>query len=597
MKTQATQLTKYKPKSLVNKIFVSTIFLMTLTCLSNTFTSLFGGWVINQIVGSSGASGRALCNTVDKLCIAISQLFGLGSQIVVAKQMSDGKKEFANKIFNFNIFVVGLLGISISLIIMFLSKYLVLALSVGKPDVTQDILNAGRNYLLGYAIGIPFVIINQSLVLIIYLDGDRRLVQISILGGIGIECLMEWLLATYMPNKMLGVGLSSAITALTLFSIFICHFFKKTSSFHFAFNFKKLKKSFMKDVLVQGSPMALKYFVITLKVYLINIILINVGSMSLISDGPKILLTVRAAQDSVSVLFESPLGGIIMTTIMLGTVFYDEQDDLALKQLMQSILKFVAIVCTSLFVIYMCVAPYLARVFLPKDTPSYGYALNLTTFGMRCGAFTLLFLWINSSFLGFLQASKRIKYAFIATILQSLVIPVSCFAIFGFSLGLEGIFIGFAINTTLYGIIHYLIAIIKNKKFPTTIQELFFFDKDFGYNKKQQLNYSIENKKQLKELRVRADEFCKINKIDMIKKTNLLWNIDNVLLRMICKKNKKKLITLRIVYTKHELLLMTRDYQKPYNVLKSKLERKIKNHSKSATYSYILKTNNIVFSL
>jgi len=467
----------YKPKSFVTSMFFSLVVVTTLTTLANTFIGIVDGVCVQRYFGSVGTASISLANPVVQICYGIASLIGIGTQVVITKALASGKNDKAKAVFNFSLITSLVLGFALCIVGILSSR--AIAIVLGARKANTEIFDACSDYLMGYSMGLPFLFLSEMLVPLVYLDNDKKNATLSIVATFIVNAGLDILLPRYLTStSSIAIAQASGNLAATL--ILLIHFFRKNTIFKVSL--KHLSFNYAKPVFISGAPTGIKNLVITTRVFVLNFLYIAIAG-----PNSSIVLAARGVQTTFSNLFSCGIAGLVSTVITLGAMFYNEEDESSLDELIKLIIKFSIIVGGVLTLTYFFSAEVLVRSYGVSEEP----IINETVYAMRCSCLTIIFSAFNTAMLAFFQGTKRQLWAYFSTFMQSLVLQVVFVSILGFTFGTKGMWIGNALGYIVYTFIHIIIATIRSKKFPTTARDFFFLPKDFGYKKDKNIEFKI----------------------------------------------------------------------------------------------------------
>ena len=625
-----------KKPTMVSRMFYGVLISIILTNLVSSLAGFIDTYVINRYVYGFATSALALAGPVSQFMCAVSELFALGCQIACTKYLSKGDKEKTNAVFTLTFIIA--IGVSVIFVCLglFANVQLAQMLTFGKP-VSENTITLAAHYIKGFLIGSPFILLNQMLLPVCYLDGDIKYPSIAIVAhltlNVGLDIIFAAIIfgkaAENAPMQMFGIGISASISYFVACIILLLHLFSKRSNFHIQLKLlKTVKFKDFGDVLKFGSPMAVKHCVITARRLLLNMIMITVGTNYLtsltgncVAYRADVVLGASSVESSITSIFEAPLGGIITTIVLTSGVFYSEEDEASLNELLNRLLRFIFSVCLGLSIIYLITSSFITKLYLIGfDDPNYQAAIDAysrqCTMAMTMSSLSIVFVCINSGTLAFFQGTKREINSYIATILQSFVLPVSCVSIVAFSMkNPDGIWIGSAIGFTAYTIIHLVVATIRSKHFPRNIKEFIYLPKDFGYEEDQKLELNIKNISDCLTLSKRTVEFCQYHNIDARRTNNIASCIEEIGMMTIMSgfahsKQKDHFCTMRILYKDNQLVFRYRsncdklDIKGFYDKIKKEKDptryvalKIILSRAKASQYVRLLNTNNIIIKI
>jgi len=602
---------KTNNKSFVRRLFIDLIIVMTVSQLTGTLVGIIDTYCTSLYLGDNGLSALGLTAPLVQIISMIAMIFAVGGELVITKLLAKGEKKTANKHLTSNTCFLFILGIILTVILFFTAAPISKLLSFNKAS--ENVIKITSQYLKGLVIGIPFILLDSYLSAVVYLDNDKSRMTISIIVIFIVNITLDFIFANYFANKAFGIGLASSIAYLCSTIVLLTHFLSKKTSFKLdikSFRFNHIKQSFK-----LGAVIGVTDIVIFIRLYIVNLIMLTVGNMSKIPGitGDAIIAS-SGIEGAVTSMFDLGLGGLLETILMLGGVFYEEEDEKSLNELLFDVIKFTLIVGAILSIVYFFTAPYIAPLY-SKDQ----IIIEQATYSMRANSVAIIIFSLSTSLLTFLQASKRNIYAHISTTLQSLILPIIFMSVLGFTIGVKGIWIGFPLSFIVYFIIHLTYAFVKGKKIKVDFRTLFFLPKTFGYKDNQVYEKYIYSINDVFNLEDDVLNFCNRFKIDSKRKENLANATEElgklIVLSGFIKDNKKKpYASIKVLYkpSNKSLIIRSRDNCNKFDITEKIEEIKqgnrldpalnsalkiLINISKDIDYSRVFNTNNVIIKI
>ena len=620
---------------IVRQLFFNVIFIVTLSNLIGAITSFTDGICASRLVNDAASAALAVVAPLLMFVTIIVNIIQIGAQILTSKKLAQGDIKGAKKVFSTTILMCAISGIVIMLVVIPMCTFGNVLTLLGADSAS---LKYAIWYVIGFFIGIPFYIAYQVLFPIANLVNGKKLGTISIIAVLLINVIgdvMSGLLFRYGPNAanlefgkwaILGMAVATSFSFVIGVVIISFVFINKKSSLKFSF--KDFNPGFIKEITLIGLPAGAKVVFIFLRTTIVNVLFKNAQAMSNLPQfDSRVLFTALSAQSHITPFVESITGGLIATSLSLSSIFYAEEDEDSLDELLKLVIKSTFFVILILSVIYALCAGPLVKLYgvgntTEEDPELAKLMINQSKIALIADAVTIPFVALNASFLAFFQGTRRTKYAYIVTCTQSLILPLTTLPIFITCFSFEGtVWWGIASGFIIYTFLHLLYALIyslvHHNKFKINARTFFFLPNSFGYTEDQRLKVQIKDIVDVVNLPEKVLDFCKRQNIDS-KRTNALAACSEELARSIVfsgftrDRKKNHLCELCISYkpSKGDIILRLRDDCSLYNIEERANHIMVKGdpaanaalkvtyrNAKQVKYSNLLKTNNLIVTM
>ncbi|WP_409199495.1 MATE family efflux transporter [Methanobrevibacter sp. DSM 116169] len=475
---------------LVTKAFKSYFLFSLMSVVVATIGILIDGIIIGNFFGNKELAAFGIASPFIIVLLALSTVFGKGGIVACSNYVGRGE---INQV-NINFTVTLLVATIISIIITLLTSFYInpLTLFLGAEGI---LIQLTTDYLFGLVLGTLPLILSQVLLSYIRLDGSPFLGMISAIIITIINIILDILFATVLDLGLFGIGLATSISYVIGTLILCYHFLLKRNTLKFT----KIKGGFeeIRNVIKLGLPSALNRLYITFRSVLTNNLAIWIGG--------TVAIGALSIQTNIYQFLVSVSMGVGMTTILLGGVFFGEQDKKALKYLLKVSLKYGLGITIPIAVILIIFTPYIVGVF--GNNPEI---LSTTIRSLRLFAPSLPLALICIVLLNYYNATKNLLISNYIAFAHSFLF-ISLFALIATPLiGEDGIWLCFTVGEilTLIG----LIFLIKYKygKFPKSTEDFLLLDDNFEKDINSNLSISINgNMDEVMKLSNYVQEFGK----------------------------------------------------------------------------------------
>ena len=407
--------------------------------------------IAGLMIGKDAVAAINIVAPLMSVSMAISLCVSEGTSVLYSRAIGKMDRERADKLYGMGVMVNTILAIVIPFFI-FIFKNIYL----NQSGATGEILKLAREFYFFLPLECVLLIYCTYFGQMIYNDGDEKVVSISyflqFFGNIGLSIVFA---------KLFGIrGIMMGTCAGNLLALISLSFHSSnkanTLKFVYYFNFRELIKA-IKYSITDG----LYYFLWGVVDYvLISFISRNFGEEYLV------LLAVAVSLIEFSVVFD----GIGMAIQPLIGVYLGEKNHLLIRRLMKDTVLTAIIEGVIATVIVYIFAPFFARLFGINDPALMEPAV--IAIRIMCSAFVAnaLFMLETSYYL----YTDHIWFAVVATFLKDGVLYMILPLLFGRLIGINGIWIGFALAPVFAIIISMLCLYFYfgKKKFPWILENM-----------------------------------------------------------------------------------------------------------------------------
>ena len=407
--------------------------------------------IAGLMIGKDAVAAINIVAPLMSVSMAISLCVSEGTSVLYSRAIGKMDKERADKLYGMGVIANTILAIVIPVFIfVFKNIYL------NQSGATGDILKLAREFYFFLPLECVLLIFCTYFGQMIYNDGDEKVVSISyflqFFGNIGLSIVFAKLFG--IRGIMMGTCAGNLLALISL--LFHSSSKANTLKFVYYFNFKELIRA-IKYSITDG----LYYFLWGVVDYvLISFISRNFGEEYLV------LLAVAVSLIEFSVVFD----GIGMAIQPLIGVYLGEKNHLLIRRLMKDTVLTAIIEGVIATVFVYIFAPFFARLFGINDPTLMEPAV--IAIRIMCSAFVAnaLFMLETSYYL----YTDHIWFAVVATFLKDGILYMILPLLFGSLIGINGIWIGFALAPVLAIILSMLCLYFYfgKKKFPWILENM-----------------------------------------------------------------------------------------------------------------------------
>ncbi len=420
---------------------------------------------IDNLVASNmlGAEALAAMNVVMPLFVSItmlSSIFANGGSALAARYIgqNDGKK--VNAVFS--LVMLADLVFAIVVIALVTPNMNAIASAIGAKD--ERIREMTVQYMMGLMIGVVPIMFNSSLQSFIRVAGNPRLGATSVLIMAAVDIVLDVLFVGPLKMGMFGLALATSLSYLAACLVSLNYLRKGECSLRLAKPWPALRDT--GSVLNMGFPSALTSLTAVVRGVALNVIVaIQLGTLT---------LSAMSAQGTVGNFVSCASLGVGFAIMPLIGIFFGEQDRVSLIKTMKRSLTIGTAINIAFAVIISVLAAPIARVFNIGDPETVAMVQRSIWFF----AASMVFAMINYAFVCYYQNAKRVWLANVIIIGKVALILVCTIPFIG-ALKDNAIWLGGLLSEALACVLFVIAAIVINKKFPTSLEELLLLPKEW----------------------------------------------------------------------------------------------------------------------
>lgn len=570
-------------KSKFNEFFLPTLF----TSMANNTCLFADSLIVSFLIGAINLSAIQLVSPVINLVNLLYWMIGLGGSVLASVAKAEFDEDKSN--FYFTVALISLIALGFLIMIggLIFSDNIISILCTA-PQIKPLV----KEFFTIIIIGMPFLCYMMCLSYFIRSDGMPNLPFRAIL----ISNLVN-IICDFVYIKVLGMGVGGAalatVTGYILGSIYITkYFFKDNRTLKIISKYKvKMSKFFLylKEICFLGFSSASTQLFITLKLFLINILITYVlGKSGLIAFS---------VCNNIAFIIYMFLIGTSQTMSPIVSVYNQEEDYYGVNYTIKRALKFTlisSVIISGLFILFPQISLILFSVKNPADKIT---VLN----AVRLYAVSFIGLAITFVIMFYAQAIKRNVFATTVSCIEGLIVPVLGAFLLVPILGDSGIWIAFILAEVIA--IGYIFIYSKYLERKTNGEYSgFFMLKKRDYDNVIDLTTSGDIKDILKLSRD-VGEYLKNKNISDLTSTRVSLAIEEMLVNIINTNENIETIDVLIKLQKDNILISIKDQGVEFNPT---IEREdcefsnievLKNISDKVDYVRVLGLNSTIITI
>lgn len=262
---------------LINKSFKTYLFTSILSSVAVTLGVVVDASIVGNLVGGEALSAINLCVPIIQFMNAINALINIGGAMMLAMYLGKLELEEGMKYYTLSM----ILTFIISLVFIF-SAILFLDPIVNMLCSENSLKPLVKTYANVVMLSAPLYLFVPGICIFIRIDSNPKLASFVLILANVLNLIFDIIFVKYFSMGVFGAALSTSLGYLIGFMFAFSHFFKKTSSLKFEFNFEFNK---IMQIFTTGLPMALASALMTVRLIFVNDTILN----TLGSSGMQIM--------------------------------------------------------------------------------------------------------------------------------------------------------------------------------------------------------------------------------------------------------------------------------------------------------------------
>ena len=466
----------------------------------NSLNAMLDTMITSFYLGSVAVAVAGLFVPVTTF-IGISYVFITGIQILCSRAVGKGDKDRAVSLFSTVMVFLLFGGLIISLGCIFFREPI--AIFLRADDLVLEVSTEPellKDYILGYAFGIPAQMLLGMLTIFLPLNNDTKVSYFSIAVMIVSNLALDIIFINVFEMGMFGLGLATSISYLLSFAVSLSSFLDKDKAIHFkpgCFLFIDLGRA-----AVLGLPSLMFTIGCTLKGYIMNYALMSY------MGAPAV--AVMAVLGNICAIVGAVPMGCANALLSLGSIYYGDKDKDSLLALIRYALKFGLILSGIVTIALMFFSSAISNVFFnPQEAAFYISERMLLIFPS--------FLMLNTIFCIIMKIYHLQGYTTMVNIFSvSENILMALFSVAFIELiGVDAVWLSFPASEIICLVIIALIVFIKSKGITFSLQKWINLPEKFGADEKDIMLLSIASLEQVINTSQKVIDFCRRKKLSL----------------------------------------------------------------------------------
>lgn len=419
------------------------IFMMVFTSVY----SIVDGFFVSNYVNKTAFASLNLVFPIMMILGSLGFMMGAGGSALVAKSLGEGKKDEANKIFSGVVYATAIMGVTVTLLVVFFVKDISVLLGA-----TEEMLPYCVTYARILVAGITLFMI-QNLFQTFFIVAERPGLGFLITAAAGVTNII--LDAVFIIVAKLGLAGAAYATVIGQFVgsvIPVIYFFSKKNP-----SLSLGKPTFAPHIILKtvtnGSSELLSNIAASIVSIVYNFQLLKFAGENGVSAYGIIMYT--------SFIFAAVFIGYAIGVAPIVSYNYGAQTHAELKNVLKKSLVLNAVSGAVMTVLSASLAKVLASIFVSYDPE----LLSMTTTAIRIYSVSFIFMGINIFTSSFFTALNNGLISTIVSFSRTLVFQIGAVLLLPLAFGINGIWKAIIVAEGLAFVMDAIFIFVYRKKY------------------------------------------------------------------------------------------------------------------------------------
>lgn len=483
-------------KNVLDRAFMHQFVGMILLSPFNVITTIVDTLFISRSFGEFSPaylSAVGLITPVNMFFFLISGILGSGTNTCVSRAIGKGDRKQANDIIRIGV-VTGLISALFITFAALMFTHPIIRI-LGASDRASALHKGAADYLRGFALGAPGLMLLELLLQMLPLDSDMKHTSIATTVMAVSDIILDAVNVFVIKGGMFGMALASSISIYIALIFVIPHYFKKRYALKLCRGSMSLTD--LKEVITTGAPAGFTSALYTVQSFTLNRMLIYTGG-----DLALLANSVVGTLSGIFCTTNNALGSTVHTMIGIAT---GEENIESIRRTRRNSLKYGTIANSASGLLMIVLAPLLTMIFVSDPATVSKVAVCVRLFGIA-----LMIMSINCYHQSFLEANGQKKRASVFAFFYTGILPVMNFILLGLiTRNMIGIFTANIVTQVGMWLVTFFF-ILKSKNGKTFSEnDLLMLPDGFGPDEDDVMNFYIKNSKQVHIASELADDYVR----------------------------------------------------------------------------------------
>lgn len=536
---------------IIRNTFYIQLVALIVADLTQTIGKMIDGIIIGKYLGVESIAAYGIISPLMSIFSVFGTIVSTGSRNCFTRTIGKGKTNEAQGIFSLSL-LFSLFTSVLLMIIIFLFPSEITSLLGASRNVTSLFIKA-RDYLIGIAIGLPAINMMSVLVSYLPIDSDRNLPIISAIVLTVSNIVLDLLVVFYFHIDTFGMALTTSISYYLAVLVLLFHFRKKNIILHL--NIKSIKTKYLKEIAIQGSPIAMCQVGYIVRVAYMNRLLASLATSSVIA-------AYSVYQQADNFLCALTIGMANTVAIMSG-ILVGEEDRPRMKRLLLTSLQATLFITLGVAVLSYLLAPQFSSLFITNDNVALSYSIRaVRTYAIGMPLYGLSLIYFN-----YFQGIGKPRLSSITGILSEAGLLIFSAWFLSFFFKENAVWYSFVMTQILMLILYVIIIFVysykHNLKHMSFWDKILLLPKTFDVNENDRIDLSVNQINEVTLLSQTVREFCLSHGCDKKRAYHMSLAVEemvgNVIEHGFTKDNKKHNVDVRIIKKDNNYILRIRD--------------------------------------
>lgn len=533
--------------SLVKKLFYNALLVQIVAGIVGVIGMVVDGAIIGSCLGTEAMAAYGFATPLATIFVACAGVCELGTSILVGKLVGARKLDEASKaLSSCTVFAIVLSLVLTGVVHSFSFE---IASMLGAQG---DIAEMTSDYLRGFSMCAPALLLLMVFMPIMQIDGKNKLVMSSVVIMTVVNICGDLLVGFVFHGNLFGMAVATTVSYIAALLVMFPGFIQNSV---LKLSLKQLSIAAVGEMISGGLPNALQQVCRSILIIVINNLILK------ISDNNSVAaFTVVMSAANLCMALGSGIGS---STSMLTGVFVGDCDDVAIKELVKIAVKKSVLFNAVLFVVLFAGA----GVIMPLFT-SDPLVLPITVLGFRVYCLSMIGYSVNVTLRLYYQAMKLSVLSYAYVICNSLLFTVIGALILGNTVGISGIWHSFLFGETMTLIALLIYVLIRADRSKSFFERFLFIPESMSENVIGRFDATTSSYIEVAEISEEVRQFC-INKGADTRTSNILSLATEEIGEYILMNNEsnrpKELIDVRVLSKTDCWSLRVRDNGKRFN--------------------------------
>ena len=379
-----------------------------------------------------------------ELPMAIGSLFGIGASTLYAIHKARGERNRGSEYFTVSVIAGMVISVLLAVVILMFNSRLTVML--GADAETHRL---ATDYLRGYIVFMPAMVLNFIITNFIRNDGDPRLASTASIMGSVFNLIFDVLFIVVLDLGMYGAALASGASPLFSLLVSSIHFFKKRNGFSFVKAENAVKKTM--ETIKLGFSAFLSVMAASLVTLAFN--------KQLLALGGNTAVTAYGIMVNLSVLVNCIVNGVTQGVQPLFSECYGKGDTDGLKQYQKKTVYWIIGSFIFSFGLTVLFPNQIIGIFNPENSIDL---MNITRVGMIIYFSGFLFTGLTRYLSTYFVSVNDALPASVISIMSSGLIITPIVLLLPGLFGLKGVWMSYPVSEALISLTGFIL--IKKQK-------------------------------------------------------------------------------------------------------------------------------------